>query len=158
MESRRFISCDLLFSYWVLLWFFVYGMASFFTKENKVCRWIYENTNPFLLFCVALLSSIRNLVMILLYNPQWQLIATHVAKFIFLKGIPMLYLVHQPIKVLENLMFSVFLLVLYLFYLMYKKENMFLLYEEMSRTVIHGKSNTSLEYVLGEIQKRFIPV
>lgn len=155
MESRRFISCDLLFSYWVLLWFFVYGMASFFVKENKMCRWIYENTNPFLLFCVAILSSIRNLVTILLYNPQWQIIATHVAKFIFLKGIPMLYLVHQPIKWWENLVFSVAAFVVYLLYLAYKQENMFLLYEEMSRTVIHGKSNTTLEYAIGEIQKKF---
>lgn len=154
MDNRRFISWDLLFSYWVLLWCFVYIMASFFVKENKGCRWIYENTNPFLLFCVALLSSIRNLVMILLYNPQWQVIATHVAKFICIKGIPMLYLVHQPIKWWENLVFSVAAFVLYLFYLVYKKENMFLLYEELTRTVIQGKSNTSLEYAIGEIQKK----
>lgn len=153
MRTHRFISWDKLFSYWVLLWFFVYVFASLFTEENRVCEFIYENTNPIFMFGLALLSSFKNLCHLLIHNPVSYLVLGHIVKALVLKLLPFIYLCYQKIKPLENLVFSFAYFVGYLIYLFFIGENVWTIYKDLTRAVVAGKSNTTLEWMTNAMMK-----
>ena len=145
--KSNFIRWDSLFSYWILCWFFVYMFSSFYT-EFPLFEFIYENTNPLILFIFALLSSIKNTLIIITNNPFSQQLPFHISKFFVIKLIPLFILYNQKIKVIENLIFSLFSFFTYLFYLFIMNKNIFQIYKELENQIKNNKSNTSLEYVI----------
>lgn len=152
--NSRFISWDKLFSYWILIWFFVYLFASF-NKKDPILGYIYENMNPVFLFIIALLSSLKNTLLLIIYNPKIDLILINICKFFFMKCIPLYYLLQQKINVKENIIFSLVSLNLYFIYLCYLNENCFDIYRELENQVIHNNCNTSLESLAKFIKSYF---
>lgn len=140
----RFISWDILFSYWCFIWFLVYFVSSFF-KNVPVFNFIYENMNPLFLFALALLSSIKNTLLVIVYIQKVNPVLINISKFLFNKCIPLYYLSQQKINVKENIIFSLFLLNLYFIYLFYLRENIFDIYNEIEFQVKTSNHNTSLD-------------
>jgi hypothetical protein len=130
-------------------------LFSSFYRENPICDFIYENTNPFFLFVLALLSSIKNMALIIIHNPWDTQLPKHIAKFTVLKVIPLIYLYHQKIKVFENLVFSVLSFFAYLFYLFAINENVFSIYKELENQIKNNESNTTLEYYIDNVIQFF---
>ena len=145
--KSKFVSWDKLLSYWIIIWFFVYFIASFFRKNNEIALYIYENTNPIFLFILAVLSSLKNVFLIIFYGNKNIIshLLIYILKFTIMKVLPLYYLFYQKIKVYENILFSLFIIILYLLYLSFMKEDIFDIYSNLEYQIIHNKCNTSLE-------------
>lgn len=145
IKKSNFLSWDSIFSYWIFLWFFVFMFSSFYKEYNPIFHYIYENMNPFFLFLLALLSSIKNTIIILMYNPFSFQLPIHILKFLLLKFIPLYIVYYEKINIFENLIFSLFSIIIYLFYLFVMKKNVFYIYKELQNQIKNNNSNTSLE-------------
>ena len=157
--NPRFLSWDKMFSYWVLVWFFVYFISCFLQNENPFFGFIYENTNPVFMFILALLSSIKNTTLIIMYNPLgYKQLITHICKFLVIKIIPLYFLLQQKIKVPENILFSLVYLNIYFIYLFYLNENVFDIYNELEKQIINNNCNTSLEYFINYMYKNITKI
>lgn len=153
--QNTFIPSELIISYWIFIWFVIYVLASW-NKNTEIGKYIYENTNPIFLFLLGLLMNIITLGMILYYNPLHLIILKYIFLIFFIKLLPIWFLMQQKIVFYPNLVFSVLFIILYCFYLWYKKTNPYIIYKNLTKSVIHDENNTPFNYYLNLLYSKFV--
>lgn len=97
----KFISFDLIFSYWIFIWFLFYYFK--FIKYN-----------PYLLLVLALLSNIYSFVMLIYYKNYYKAILFLIVNLL-IKALPIYLLKDTKIKK-EDIYFSIIFILVYIFY------------------------------------------
>ena len=106
----KFISFDLIFSYWIFIWFLFYYFK--FIKYN-----------PYLLLVLALLSNIYSFVMLIYYKNYYKAILFLIVNllikvlpiYLLIKALPIYLLKDTKIKK-EDIYFSIIFVLVYIFY------------------------------------------
>ena len=97
----KFISFDLIFSYWIFIWFLFYYFK--FIKYN-----------PYLLLVLALLSNIYSFVMLIYYKNYYKAILFLIVNLL-IKALPIYLLKDTKIRK-KDIYFSIIYILAYIFY------------------------------------------
>lgn len=149
-RMNQFISWDRIISYWILIWFIIYVLASK-NKNTEIGKYIYENTNPWILFLLGILGNFYMLFIIFIENPKRVILITYITEIIFIKAIPIWFLFQQKRKMVENFMFSIAFVFFYLTYISFLGENVFTIYYRINQSIIKNENNTPLYFMLSRI-------
>jgi len=137
-ERSMEITIDMLFSYWILIWFVVY---IFLETQNT---WIRKHLNPLLAFYFGLVENIISCIQLLVYGAMYSAIQFSVI-IIVLKMIPIYLLRKHPIDWSNDLFVLLFLFALYNLYLMViKKTNIWTIYHETTKSISNNENRTPL--------------
>ena len=132
---------DLVFSYWVYLWFILYIFN-------------YTLYSPKFALTLGLLDNVVMLLLMLI----WGTSVKHIIKFIiintFIKVIPLYYLRKQPYK-LEDIYFTFGLFIFFVFWLHLNRQNLIGNIKIIHDSLIYGKDKTPFMSLLNKIQKNF---
>ena len=164
MNKNNIVTVDMLFSYWILLWVFLYILFS------GSYKWIRYQMNPLLALWFGLLENIIMLVKLLYKHPHPNLSALQFLLVIIItKAIPIFILRNHRIIWSEKLCFSTLrsdktetsfacgglwkndLIVLFLVFTAYnlyllliKNTNIFEIYDETEKSVANNENRTPL--------------
>ena len=97
----KFISFDLIFSYWIFIWFLFYYF--------KIIKY-----NPYLLLILALLSNIYSFVMLIYYKNYYKAILFLIVNLL-IKVLPIYLLKDTKIRK-KDIYFSIIYILAYIFY------------------------------------------
>ena len=140
----KFLQVDLLFSFWVLVWYILYVFE--ITIYNPKI-WII-----FILFGVFIISCI------LLYNKKYVALMIFIAFNIIIKVIPLWTLRNSTIFI-HDFFVGLFLFIIYNFWLLYNNETLYTIYNKLTNSLLYDKEyNTSIMYFLNSIKNSFIKV
>jgi len=140
MNKNNIITVDELFSYWVLLWVFLYIL---FSGSHK---FIYKWLNPILALWFGLLENIIMLVRLLYIHPRPNVSSVQFLLVIIItKAIPIYILRDHKINWKNDL---TVLLLVFLTYNLYvwlvKNTNIFEIYDETEKSIANNENRTPL--------------
>jgi hypothetical protein len=132
------ITVDMLFSYWLFLWFFLYIL---FSGSHK---WIYKYLNPLLAFYFGLLENITVLIK-LIYQGVNKTSIQFFLVIMVIKVIPIYLLQNHHINWKNDLTILLSLFLIYNLYLwFFKKTNLAEIYEETEKSIANDENRTPL--------------
>ena len=141
--TKNDITVDELFSYWILLWFFLFIIFS------DSYKWVYKRLNPLLAFYFGLLENIIMFIK-LLYNeyihPDTNIISLQFFLIIMvIKAIPIYILQNHQINWKNDLIILLLVFLTYNLYLwLIKKTNIFEIYDETEKSIANNENRTPL--------------
>ena len=131
------ITPDLLFSYWIYVWFILF----YFTKQ-----WSLDTPipNPHLVFWIALIENLITWIFLVQFHAKYSILLKYLFIILLIKGIP-LYLMRK-IKVhwIQDLENIVIVFAIYNAYLWLRSTNIIEVYLYVYKSVVKGSSNTPL--------------
>ena len=141
---------DLLFSYWIFLWFLFYY---FINKSSSLSsKWVSEHMNPIYLLYIALLENMVTFLFILLVNPNYLIIIQYLLMIFLVKVLPIYLLWNIPIKhKMENIGICAISFIIYLFYLFLNNTDIINVYKRTFTSIINNQSDTPLFYLIHHI-------
>ena len=143
-EISKFIGPDLLFSYWIYVWAFVYYFAK---GDSKIVQNIHYYGNPVLAILFALVENILTLILLILHCVHYKTILMYALMILIVKGIPLYILRENKIHFWRDMfvLFSMFLL--YNIYLLWKDTNILEIYKKTLDAVSKGERSTPFFYI-----------
>jgi hypothetical protein len=154
-DKRGRFRPDLLFSYWIFLWFLIY----YFTDRKSqgfLSTWISENMNPIYLLYIAFLENIFTFLFILVINPNIRIIIQYLFMMLAIKVLPIYLLWGSPIKnKIRTVGFSIGSFLLYLFYLYLNNTDFIEVYKRTFTSVMKNRGDTPIFYIMHRIQDYF---
>lgn len=160
VDESGAVRIDYIYSYWILLWFFVYvGVARNVKKGKKVDKFtdaFYKYGNPLYTFYFALIENLFNFLLICFYIPE--MIGQFIFMIFLLKFLPIYFLLYFPTNVYYNFIYSFAFFVIYNIYLGLVGTNVFEVYKKTIYFLINGENKTPLyqliHYFSTELQKK----
>jgi len=132
------ITVDMLFSYWLFLWLFLYIL---FSGSHK---WVYTHLNPLLAFYFGLLENITVLIK-LIYRGANKASIQFSGVIMIIKVIPIYILQKHRINWKNDLTVLLSLFLIYNLYLwLVKKTNLVEIYEETEKSIANDENRTPL--------------
>jgi len=151
MKPDDFIRPDLLFSYWIYLWFFIYYVFHENLPDN-----IRKYGNPALIFWIALLENIATFVLLLAKKTDPSILAKYIIMIAILKGVPLYLLRNYKIYFWWNLLRIGILFFLYNVYLLWANHTDALdIYKKTFKYVQSGDVRTPLFAFFAFLERRF---
>lgn len=141
LDKNGNIRFDYLFSDWIFIWFVIYFLASK-TNDSLGAKYIYENMNPIIGLFVALFENIFLFILILIYNPNMELIFKFLLMMVTVKIIPIVLLQNTKIRFIENSLSLIMIFALYNVYLYIENTNIYNIYKNTTMSVIHNNNKT----------------
>lgn len=141
LDKKGNIRFDYLFSDWIFIWFIVYILAGK-TKDSFGAKIIYENMNPLIALFIGFFENVLLFILILLYNPNPELIFKFILMMFTAKVIPIIILYNTKIKLVENIMSLLIIFGLYNFYLYLENTNIYTIYKKTTINVINNNNKT----------------
>ena len=140
MNKNNIITVDELFSYWVLLWVFLYIL---FSGSHK---FIYKWLNPILALWFGLLENIIMLVRLLYIHPRPNVSSVQFLLVIIItKAIPIYILRDHKINWKNDLTVLLLVFLTYNLYLwLVKNTNIFEIYDETEKSIANNENRTPL--------------
>jgi len=140
MNKNNIITVDELFSYWVLLWVFLYIL---FSGSHK---FIYKWLNPLLALWVGLLENIIMLVRLLYIHPRTNVSSVQFLLVIIItKALPIYILRDHKINWKNDLTVLLLVFTVYNLYLwLVKNTNIFEIYDETEKSIANNENRTPL--------------
>jgi len=140
MNKNNIIDVDDLFSYWILLWVFLYIL---FSGSYKLIR---NQMNPLLALWFGLLENIIMLVKLLYKYPQLNLSTLQFLLVIIItKAIPIFILRKHQINWKNDLIVLLLIFTAYnLYLLLIKNTNIFEIYDETEKSIANNEIRTPL--------------
>ena len=136
------ITIDMLFPYWILLWFFLYIL---FRDSYK---WIDKKLNPLLAFYFGLLENIIVFIKLLYKEYIQGSTSTSIRFFLvimIIKAIPIYILRNHQINWKNDLTVLLLLFLIYNLYLWFvKKTNLSKIYQETEKSIANNENRTPL--------------
>ena len=130
---------DYIFSYWIFFLFVVYLV--FPTKY----------TNPTILLTLGLIEQSLSIAYFIYMRVKWSTVFLFFLIMVFIKVIP-LYLIRKS-KNKWNPLFSVSVILLYLFYLILMKQDVLKIYTSLNDSIIRGTNESPFFYFLNNINR-----
>jgi hypothetical protein len=136
------ITWDLLFSYWIFIWFLFYYSIVQLRQFGSLFEFIAKFMNPFVAFCIALFENIISLGFLINNNNNHVVIMKYILMIISVKIIPMYMLYFYPINIVWNLILFISVMSLYLTYMHYKKLDIVSIYKKTFQLIKEEKNET----------------
>jgi hypothetical protein len=143
---------DLLFSYWVLLWFFIYYFSE---KNTPFGQIIHKWFNPTFALCFALSENVVTFFYILFVNPAPEIIVNYLIMMCVLKIFP-LYLLRNVLVIRWPTDITIFLgtFFVYIGYLYSNNMTVMNVYRRTITSITMGQNDTPLFAFLHQFQGR----
>jgi hypothetical protein len=140
MNKNNIITVDDLFSYWVLLWGFLYIL---FSGSHK---FIYKWLNPILALWFGVLENIIMLVRLLYIHPLPNVSSVQFLLVIIItKAIPIYLLRDHKINWKNDIIVLLLVFTVYNLYLwLVKNTNIFEIYDETEKSIANNENRTPL--------------
>jgi hypothetical protein len=152
---RKFITPDLIFSYWLFFWAFIY--YGFSPKTLGLSPYVYESLNPILGLSITMTYDIVELLYLWInYSSHTSILLKMTLIITIIKIIPIFLLMHKKIRVVNNIFFVVGLFVIYKFYLYINHTNVKKVYSGINKSLRDNLNNTPLMWVFSKIEGLFL--
>lgn len=132
---------DLVFSYWIYLWFILYVF--------KIT--IYSPKFPLTL---GLIHNIIMLVIMLMYGTSKRTIFYFIIINSLIKALPVYYLRNEPFK-MRDIIFTAFLFIIFIIWLHLNRQSLFGNAKLIHDSLLYGKDNTPFMVFINELKKNF---
>jgi fumarate reductase subunit C len=140
-----FIRPDLLFSYWIYLWFFIF----YFTKgDSEFAQNIHFYGNPVLVFILALVENIITLALLVAENVSFTILAKFALMIVVIKGVPLYLLREQKIHIWRDLFVLSIIFLIYNIYLLLNDTDLIEIYKKTFYTIATGDRKTPFMWLI----------
>jgi signal transduction histidine kinase len=133
---------DLVFSYWIFIWFLLYIFH-------------YTNYNPKFALLIGVIDNTIMLCLMLYFGTKWKTIIYFLLINFFIKVIPIYFLQRERIRI-KDILFTSVLFIIFIGWLHVNNEslqsNALLVYNSL----IHSKNNTPLLQLMKQMENKFI--
>ena len=145
-----FITPDLIFSDWILLWSLFYYFL--LPKVWGLSTYVYESMNPIIGLWMMLVYNIMELLYLWFNSVSWATIVKFAIVILLIKVIPIILLRNFKIRTLNNVIFIGFLFMLYNLYLYVNNTNAIQVYNRINESMIKNENNTPLLWTFSKIK------
>jgi hypothetical protein len=151
---RRFITPDLIFSYWLFFWALIYAVLT--PKTLGLSPYVYESMNPIVGLWIGMTYDILELLYLWInYSSHISILLKLTLIIIIIKIIPIFLLMHKKVRVVNNLFFVLGLFIIYNIYLYANNTNLKKVYTGINKSLRDNLNNTPLMWVLSKIAGLF---
>ena len=131
------ITADLLFSYWLVAWFFIYIIFRNYSET------VHQYFNPLLVFIVA--AIINLLLSIFIFVKVGSSVFLFIVANIIIKLIPIIFLIGEPVHYGLHLVIGMAVFIVYNLYLYFVKNTDILkIFIATEDSIVNGKNNTPM--------------
>lgn len=144
-----FIRPDLLFSYWIFAWFFIYYIIDEF-KGPKIIR---RCGSPLLILWIALVFNIYELCYFMLVKLDMVLFVEYTSMILIIKALP-IYLLYRKgvtIRLVNDVLVLFIVLLTYVAHLYLNHTNPQKVYAETENAIVHKENRTPMFYWMNKI-------
>lgn len=134
---------DLVFSYWVFVWFLLYALIGF--------PFVFS---PKFALAIGLLENVLLLVFMLSYGTPLRTILQFVVINALIKVTPLYYLRKETIQ-RKDVLFTLFLFLVFVLWLHLNRQSMVGNMKLIFDSLLYGKGNTPLMSLLDQFEKNF---
>jgi hypothetical protein len=147
---RKFISPDLIFSYWLLFWALIYSVLT--PKIMGLSPYVYESLNPEIGLWAAMGYDIIQLLYLWInYSTHTRILLKMALIIVIIKAIPIFLLRNKKIRLVNNILFVAGLFILYNMYLYVNNSNLKKVYTGINKSLRDGLNTTPMMWVLSKI-------
>lgn len=151
---RKFISPDLIFSYWLLFWALIYSVLT--PKIMGLSPYVYESLNPEIGLWAAMGYDIIQLLYLWInYSTHTRILLKMALIIVIIKAIPIFLLRNKKIRLVNNILFVAGLFILYNMYLYVNNSNLKKVYTGINKSLRDGLNTTPMMWVLSKIENVF---
>ena len=139
-NKNDIVTIDMLFSYWILLWVFLYILFS------GSYKWIHTRLNPLLVLYFGLSENVIMLIKLLYKHPLLEISSLQFLLVIIItKAIPIYILRNHHIKWKNDIIILLIVFTVYnLYLLLFKKTNIFEIYDKTEKSIANHENRTPL--------------
>ena len=135
------LRADLVFSYWVYLWFILYYFK-------------ITNFSPKFPLILGLIDNIIMLLLMLVYGTSRETIFYFIIINTLIKVVPLYYLRNEPLK-LRDIYFTCFLFILFVGWLHLNKQSLIGNLKVIHDSLLYGQDKTPFMALLNKIKNNF---
>ena len=143
--SKNFIGPDLLFSYWIYVWFFIYYFAK---GDSAIVQNIHYFGNPVSVFLIALAENVLTLIFLIMDGAKQTIVLSFAAMILVIKCVPLYLLRDRPITIWRDLFVLSCVFLAYNVYLLCNETNIVEIYRKTYESISRGERNTPFLYGL----------
>jgi len=136
MKTIRF---DLVFSYWILLWFILYAFK-------------FINYSPKFALILGLIENSVLLILLILYGKDLQTTIFYIVVQVIIKALPIYYLRNKPIR-FKDIYFTAGIFLVFLIWLRINNQSLVENQKIIYDSLLHGKNTTPLIALFVKFQK-----
>jgi len=148
------LSAELIFSYWIFAWFLVYffldAVASRIGKASYT-KWMHDNLNPIIALVIAFLVNMSSFFYMVYLNVGGIILLKYLTMVFFVKVIPIYCIRNYPVRLFENLLAILILLIIYLIYLYTQEETVSSVYTRAFNATKVGSNKTPFSSFVNSI-------
>lgn len=154
MDSlNQSIPMDLIFSYWVYLWFVIYELVSFSSSKTKANQYILKYWNPLLALIFALIENVAMLIHLLYIWPSTTIVVKYIGMMILIKVWPIYQLRNTKIEWKHDILNLSLIFLVYNLYLLVNNTNVIEVYEKTYNSIANDRNETPIFYTINRIMK-----
>jgi len=145
------ITWDLLFSYWVFVWFILFFFSKGFPK--KATAFIQTHLCPLLAFYLAILFSFFEFAYVLIKNPQIEIILKYLFMMFTIKVLPIYWMISNgyTVHLFNDVLVLFLILIVYNLHLHLQGTNIFRIYQATEQAITTGQNKTPIFLLLDYI-------
>ena len=146
---RRFITPDLIFSYWLLFWALIYSVLT--PQIMGLSPYIYESLNPEIGLWVGMSYDLIELLYLWInYSTHIKILLKMALIILIIKAVPIFLLRNKKIRVINNILFVAGLFIVYNIYLYANNSNVKKVYTGINKSLRDDLNNTPMMWVLSK--------
>ena len=143
------ITPDLIFSYWILAWTFIYYVTT--PQILGLSSYAYESLNPSIGLWIALVYSVGEWIYLWNKSISWKILVKMLLIMFLIKIIPIFLLRKKKMQIRNNVLFIIGLYVIYTFYLYSKNTNTIQIYKKINESLTKNENKTPLMGIFSKI-------
>ena len=132
---------DLVFSYWIYVWFVIYYFH-------------LTNYNPKFALILGLIDNIIMLILMIFFGSEIKTIILFIIINVLIKVVPIYYLKYKIIK-LKDIYFTIGLFLVFIIWLHYNKQNLIGNLKLIHDSLLYNKFQTPLMNIIKKIEVNF---
>lgn len=144
---------DLIFSYWVYLWFVIYELVSFSSSKTKTNQYILKHWNPLMALVFALIENVAMFVHLLYIWPSTTIVAKYIGMMLLIKVWPIYQLRNTKIEWKSDILNLSLVFIVYNLYLLVNNTNVIAVYQKTYNSIANDRNETPLFYTLNRIME-----
>lgn len=152
MQSRDgYVRFDFLFSYWIFAWFLIYYNIDSF--NNKYATAFKRHVSPLLPLWMALFFNIYELIYVMMLKFDIITFIKYCIMFLTVKALPIYLLYRKGISIhwINDIIVTLLVVTVYVFYLYLNNTNPSKIYEETEKSIVNGSNKTPMFYAMNKI-------
>jgi hypothetical protein len=151
---RKFISPDLIFSYWLLFWALIYSVLT--PQIMGLSPYVYESLNPEIGLWAAMGYDIIQLLYLWInYSTHTRILLKMALIIVIIKAVPIFLLRNKKIRLVNNILFVIGLFIIYKLYLYVNNSNIKKVYTGINKSLRNELNTTPMMWVLSKIENLF---